>query len=691
MIGPPVRAGDALAHIGRFELVAELGHGAMGTVYRARDTVLDRPVALKTISPAVLERADTLARFQREARAAARLAHPGIVTIYELGEERGVHYIAMELLEGTDLARVPPGSLSFERRLRLVVETCRALGYAHAHGVVHRDVKPANIRLLPDGRVKVVDFGIARLGESSLTQAGTVLGTPLYMAPEVLTGTGCDHRADIWAAGVLLVELLTGRHPFEAPTLTALAHRVLQEPTPRLPSSVPRAAALDAVVARALARKPAERYRDMEEMARDLEAVEASLGSGVPDAPSGAVATREQPRPAAPPPTSPEPETLTRPRPRPGTPPPSAPVRAAMPAPAAVSRPPTPLPVAVPRPPTPPPTPAPVAPLPASPPSARGLPTPILDQLHVRGAAVFRELATFGEPPATRTATPSARGELLALGGADGAIRVWDLQARTRVALLRTDLHRRTGHEAAILSLVFRRDDVVLASGHVDGTVHLWDLREHAEIPARLRHDDMVGALAFSPDGATLASGSLDSTVKLWDLRAVFAGEARREMWRQPSGVTALAYGGGGTRLVTGHVKGFLRVHDARSGRLVATVRGPEGAVALLALGPDGIRLLVASQDRTVRLVDLASSTEVGILAGHRRPVSSIAFLGDGSHAAFTTHENAVHLWDLAARAAVTALWGGAEESFVATALCGLGDHLAAALADGRIRVWGPA
>ena len=198
----------------------------MGTVYRARDPVLDRPVALKTISAELAANPEFLGRFHREARAAARLTHPNIVTIYELGDVSGTPYIAMELLEGLDLveAMSPADRLPVDDKLRIMVEVCRGLDYAHKRGVIHRDVKPANVRLLADGTVKLLDFGIARLGESTLTQTGILLGTPSYLAPEVVSGGRVDLRADMWAVGIILYELLSGQRPFQAPTFVGLVY-----------------------------------------------------------------------------------------------------------------------------------------------------------------------------------------------------------------------------------------------------------------------------------------------------------------------------------------------------------------------------------------------------------------------------------------------------------------------------------
>jgi hypothetical protein len=177
----------------------------------------------------------------------------------------------------------------------------------------------------------------------------------------------------------------------------------------------------------------------------------------------------------------------------------------------------------------------------------------LVDRLQRCGAECMREVITFGEGPAASAACLSPRHDLVATSGSDGAIRLWSLASRGRTATLRSDLHQRTGHDAASRAIAFSSDGRTLASGHVDGCVHLWDLRRAAEIPAHLRHEGAVGDVVFSPDGAVLVSGAQDATVKFWDVRAAWSGEARRVLYRQPSSVTALAFAGGATWLVTGH------------------------------------------------------------------------------------------------------------------------------------------
>jgi hypothetical protein len=699
--------GGSPRKFGKFEILEELGQGAMGMVYRAHDPILDRPVALKTVSPALLAGKDTAARFQREARAAARLQHPNIVTIFELGEVAGTRYIVMELVEGIELTEAlgAPDRFPLERRVRMIVDVCRGLDFAHKMGVVHRDVKPANVRLTRDGTVKILDFGIARLGESDMTQAGMVLGTPSYLSPELLQGAKVDHRADMWAVGVMLYELLSGRRPFEAPTIASLVHKIVNEPLAPLDSRELRLPeALAAVAMKSLEKDPAQRFSDLDAMAK---ALLAAIGATpAPDAPldpivrkrayeanyaearrlladedlsSALEAARRAQR------LDPErtgilqiirviedrlrgEATLEQPA-RPG----SDATRTVAPARARVG---------------------PEATLPAggTPPPLPVLPGPLdTATLRARGGSAFRDQGTFGEPPATKEAALSPVADLLAVAGADGAIRLWDLRSRARAHVLRTDLHRRSGHDAAALALGFSPDGTLLASAHVDGVVHLWDMAKGAEVPVRLRHDESVGALAFSPDGATLATGSLDASLRLWDVGAALAGEARRELVRQPSGVTALAWAGGGEWLLTGHASRVLRLIDPFRGKLLATIRGPEALVNILLLSPDGQHMAVASHDRSVRLFDLGTREVQAALGPLRRPATSLCFLADGSFLATVCQDNCVQLWDVASGAPAAALWGPAGECFVGLALYGDSNQLAVALADGRVRLWGPA
>lgn len=265
-------------HIGRYRLIKTLGRGAMGVVYLGYDEAIDRQVAIKTIHRALLEGedgAEWLERFRREVRAAGRCLHPNIVTVFEFGEENGIPYIVMEYVQGRELRdylkeRQP---LPLANAVAVAVQVLHALDHAHACGVVHRDIKPGNIILLPDGQVKVSDFGIARMeAASGMTQHGMTVGTPAYMAPEQFGGREVDRRADLYATGVVLFETLTGVRPFAGGSASDLMYKVLHDPpqpvtrvNPRLPTE------LDAVLAKALAKSADQRFQNAGEFIAALE------------------------------------------------------------------------------------------------------------------------------------------------------------------------------------------------------------------------------------------------------------------------------------------------------------------------------------------------------------------------------------------------------------------------------------
>lgn len=274
--------------LGRYEISKELGKGAMGIVYLGKDPKINREVAIKTLRfEDEFEAEDMKAmkeRFFREAESAGRLVHPNIVTIYDAGEDGDISYIAMELLSGTDLK-----DFSAKGKLLPTAEVCEtiakvadALDYAHSEGVVHRDIKPANIMRLNDGRIKVADFGIARITSQSKTATGTVMGTPSYMAPEQLAGKKVDGRADLFSLGVTLYELLTGEKPFTGESVATLMFSIANNPHPPIEawrSDLP--AGIRAIIDKALTKDPDQRYQRGAEMARDLRALTAkAMGAG---------------------------------------------------------------------------------------------------------------------------------------------------------------------------------------------------------------------------------------------------------------------------------------------------------------------------------------------------------------------------------------------------------------------------
>jgi serine/threonine-protein kinase len=266
--------------IGRYAILNVVGKGGMGVLYRAHDAVLERDVALKMMLVDFSHDTAARERFQREARAVARLQHRNVVTIHELGEVEGTPYIVMEFLGGRDLdALLKEGAdLTLAKKLEIAAQVCEGLAYAHEQGIVHRDIKPGNVRVLDDGTVKILDFGIAKFAMSSVTQTGTVMGTPSYMAPEQIMGQGIDGRSDLFSAGVLLYELLSGNKPFQGDSPTAVVYQIMNgEPVPLRESIPGLPEAIDDIIGHALQKNPEERYATAKQMATDLQAVRAMI------------------------------------------------------------------------------------------------------------------------------------------------------------------------------------------------------------------------------------------------------------------------------------------------------------------------------------------------------------------------------------------------------------------------------
>jgi eukaryotic-like serine/threonine-protein kinase len=270
---------------GRYCLTQRIAAGGMGEVWAASDTVLGRTVAVKLLSPALSQQSGFLERFRAEARHSAALHHPNITTVFDYGEDDGSAYLVMELVAGQPLSQIisERAPLSAQVTTSILIQAATALEAAHQGGVVHRDVKPANILITPDGTAKLTDFGISRLVHTApLTQTGEVLGTAQYLAPEQVSGQSATPASDIYALGVVGHEMLTGQRPFDADTMiaTALAH--LNQPTPQLPDTVP--VGIRTVISAALAKDPADRPATAAVMADALGRPDADFASGVPGA-----------------------------------------------------------------------------------------------------------------------------------------------------------------------------------------------------------------------------------------------------------------------------------------------------------------------------------------------------------------------------------------------------------------------
>jgi serine/threonine-protein kinase len=288
--GEGARAGEEPQRLGRYQLEREIGRGAMGIVYLGLDTAINRRVAIKAIPLASefseTELAEARTRFFREAETAGRLNHPNIVTIYDVGEERGLAYIAMEFLKGRHLNEnaTPTTLLEPRKALELIARTAQALSFAHKQQVVHRDIKPANLMYDPATDVlKITDFGIARLTDSGATRTGIVLGTPSFMSPEQLEGRTVTGRSDLFSLGVSLFQLLTGQLPFTADSMTGLMQQIAEMPHPPLRAYRPDLpVCVDAIVDKALAKNPEDRFDSGAQMAAALEECRGRMPSGQP-------------------------------------------------------------------------------------------------------------------------------------------------------------------------------------------------------------------------------------------------------------------------------------------------------------------------------------------------------------------------------------------------------------------------
>ena len=705
--------------LGQFEIVEVLGRGGMGAVYKARQTSLDRFVALKILPRAFARDASFVERFAREGRAAAAVKHPHIIGVYGVGQEGGLHFIAMELVQGQSLGDVlkQAGPLSAERAIDLLRQVASALGEAHDAGIHHRDIKPSNILLDHRGNAKVADFGLAkRQGmDVSVTQTGQALGTPLYMPPEAARGQPLDARSDLYSLGATFYQALAGRPPFQGSSAAELVGKHLEAKVPPLQQVAPDTPpALCRIIHRLLRKQPAQRYESAHQLLAALERLEGRLTAEPDDV------TRTLPSAPRPATQHREPEARKRPIAliagigggalllllllllllSPGG---NRPPKAVKP---------------------PPPSKAPAQPNPdadeknaaivlnnARTCAAKGewdkveiylgrLKTKYSEtQLYAASLAAVADLrkqaaAALRPEPGAPIAGPTVslrRALMRKTNGAaalspDGTRLAWmgPSQSGGYFVAPVEDLDKsewiKIRKNSTLKCLAWGRDEPTLAASGDYYCVTVWGgssiLNYHYS-----GQKSTVHSIAFSPDATVLAAGASDKSVWLWDIKSV------KTIWkRQSFGChETLVFTPDGRMLACGGYPDKVHLCDAATGETLRELSGHTGTIRNLAISPDGTTLAGASEDNTIRLWDIKTGALRRTLTGHTDQVWAVAFSRDGALLASGSNDTTVRLWDARAGRPLTTATGHTA------AVCTVGFSSANVLVtvgQESIRVW---
>ncbi len=646
--------------LGQYEILDIIGRGGMATVYRAHQPSMDRDVAVKVISGELSSNPDFIARFEYEARLIAHLQHAHILPVYDFGREDQILYLAMRLVDGGSLdQRLRQGPLPLTDVGRLFPQIASALTYAHNEGVVHRDLKPNNILLDKSGNPYLTDFGIAKLVQSSvaMTATGTVMGTPSYMSPEQWRGGTLDARADIYALGVMLYEMLTGKLPFIGETPFVLMYKHFDEVPPFVTTvnpGVPQS--VDMVIHRAMAKDPADRYSSADEMAEDLAGV---LAGQAP------ITIKRKPSDGS---TS-QPDTIVLGGDATEIPTQVPTVLADEPHRADVKVPTSRRTLLI----------------------ALGLIVIVL----VAGVVIylatrptsFHEIRRLeGHTDAVEAVTWSPDGSKLASGGDDNTIRIWNASSGETLFTLH-------GHNNTITALAWSPDGKKLASTSDDKTLRVWN-PENGEPLATLTGDSSGGPryLAWSKDSAKLAIGNDNGNVQLWDMSSDPVTLRNEQGW-----ITPVALSPDGTKIANGTAGNAIQLWDLTNRKLLDSFPAHNDLVYFLAWSPDGSRLASASSDGTVRLWDMAGANHLALLTlnAHASGVNKVRWSPDGRYLVTSSgfinlggvDDPTVRIWDAETGKLLYTLEGHTKP-VLDVAWSPDGTRLATVSFDTTVRIW---
>jgi hypothetical protein len=725
---------DSLGRLGHYEILEIVGSGGMGIVLKAFDERLQRIVAIKAMNPALAASGTGRQRFVREAQAAAAVNHDNVVDIYAVEEAGPVPYLVMEYIAGISLEDKlrQQGCLALKEILRIGLQTADGLAAAHRQGLVHRDVKPANI-LLENGveRVKITDFGLARAADDvSVTQTGVIAGTPAYMSPEQARGEAVDHRSDLFSLGSVLYSLCTGQAPFRSSTSLGMLKQVCEEaphPIRDLNADIPEW--LCAVVAKLHAKLPAERFQSAAEVAETLGRYLAHVQQSAFPLPVGLeqAGGPQKPTPA-------KAGAASRPARRrwmiaaiglitlglslgltdasgithvaatviriftaEGTlvveADPSVTVTIEGDGGLIITG--------------------------AGPQEVMLRPGNYRVQASKDGKPVKRELITITRGgkqtlsvsmEATASSSPAGEvrrfapywgvvtcvavspdGQRALFGGEDTVVWLVDLSGKEKPRGLE-------GHTKQVLSVAFSPDGRRALSGSQDATVRLWDVESGKEIRQFEGHTEIVWEVAFSPDGRLAASGgghlfedgkylpAKDTTVRLWDVET---GTELRRLTGHKGHILSIAFSPDGKQALTGcsNDDPIIRLWDVASGNELRRLEGHSLGVYKLVFSADGRRALSAGADRIIRLWDVMTGKTIGRFLGHTRDVTGIAFSPDERYCVSSSWDNTVRLWDVESRKELHR-FEGHTWSIRDVAFSPKGDTVLSGAEDGTVRLW---